>query len=207
MQKWLLLVLLALAVRAGWAHDPLIATFKLKAQLGQGALLEINLPQAGVHRAMVKQHPEVNFDSLDLTVYKEMVVRYLKAHIYMEANGQALVMGHGAIKLGSHQTNLLFYVENYPAQVQRLDLHIDAFAENGNQQSIFWWYTPQESVKVVLATRNNFRATLPQDARPQGPPPAAKANANARQALWLVGTVLLLIGLATYLVLRRKARG
>ena len=158
MQRMIIAVLLCLLSLTNLeAHNPLTAKFELRASLEEGALLYVYLTQVSVHYALRKQHPDLDFDQVNADEYKRMVVQYLRAHIVLVADNIPLELGYGAIKLGSHQTDLRFYIENYPGQVEKLEVHLNAFQENGHQQTVFWWYTPEESSKVVLSAENGFR--------------------------------------------------
>ncbi|MEM8939828.1 MAG: hypothetical protein AAGC64_10825 [Bacteroidota bacterium] len=139
------------------AHNPLTARFELKASLKEGALLHVYLTQLGVHNALVKQHPDVDFKSLELNAYKKLVVSYIRKHVCLKADEVNLELGYGAIKLGNHQTDLRFYVKKYPEKVKSLAVEIDAFKENGNQQTVFWWYTTEAATKVILSSENGFK--------------------------------------------------
>ena len=138
------------------AHNPLVSRFELKASLEQGALLDIYLTQAGVHNALEKTYPKLDFTKLSIEAYKKLVVKYIRAHTELIADGKTLTIGVGAIKLGNHETDLRFYIQNYPEKVKKLVVNIDAFKENENHQTIFWWYTPEKTDKVILSAKNDY---------------------------------------------------
>ncbi|MEM9679492.1 MAG: hypothetical protein AAF901_04140 [Bacteroidota bacterium] len=161
MSKILISVLLSLlSMSTSVAHNPLTSRFELRASLEEGAILDIYLTQAGLHSALVKQHPEVNLKDISLDSYKEMVVDYLKRHIHLSADCVPLEIGQGAIKLGNHQTDLKFHVPKYPQFLEQLDVKINAFEENGLHVNVFWWYTSEKSTKVILSRDNDFTSSF-----------------------------------------------
>ncbi|GEM_PF-3947296 len=147
-------------VFAVFAHNPLTSRVELHANFEKGALLDIYLTQAGVHNALTANYPDVAFGEMELDEYKGYIIRYLKERIQLVADGNLLEVGGGAIKLGTHQTDVKLYVTNYPDHAAQLEVKIDAFKENGHQQTVFWWYTPEETSKAVLSKNNDFRASF-----------------------------------------------
>lgn len=142
------------------AHNPITSKFELRASLEEGALLNIYLTQAGVHKALTKKYPEMPFEKMPLDEYKELIVSYVKEHTHLIADGVPLQIGEGRIKLTNHQTDLQFHLKNYSNSVEKLEVKVDAFQENKNQQTVFWWLTPNKSGKLSLAAHNNFKGTL-----------------------------------------------
>jgi len=138
-----------------YAHDPLTSRFELHSNFSSGAVMRIYLTQAGVHRTLQKEYPGSDLENKE--AYEKMIISYLKDHINMEADGLRLELNAGAIKLGSHETSVVFLVKNYPESVKKLNVNIDAFKENGHHQTVFWWYTPQGKSRFVLSKRNDFQ--------------------------------------------------
>lgn len=153
---FLSLVLLLLGLSQLYAHDPLTSRFELHSNFNNGAVMRIYLTQAGVHRTLQKEHPGSDLENKE--AYEQMIISYLKDHINIDADGLPLELNSGAIKLGSHETSVVFLVKNYPQSVKKLNVNIDAFKENGHHQTVFWWYTPGEKSRFVLSKRNNFQA-------------------------------------------------
>ncbi len=142
------------------AHDPYSARFELHANIKEGALLQIYLTQAGVHEALTHEHPGIEFSSLDPDNYKEMIVAYIKEHTHILGDGTKMEFGIGAIKLGSHETQVKLHLKNYPNKVEKLEIEIDAFSQNSRHHTVFWWYTPEESFRVILSAENQFNSIL-----------------------------------------------
>ena len=141
---------------SSFSHNPLTSRFELRASLDKGALLNVYLTQSGVHSALLKKHPSINFPELSSSDYKSLLFKYIKSKVVIFADGEKLNLRYGAIKLGKHQTDMKFFIDNYPNKVQRLEVNIDAFKENGKQYSVFLWYAENKSSKVILSHKNNF---------------------------------------------------
>ena len=136
------------------------AKVELNTKLAEGGLLNIYLSQVGLHEALVKNFDQTDFSNISQTVYKKMVVQYIKSHIHITADGMPLRIGEGAIKLGNHQTDLRFVINRIPQNIQSLDAKIDIGKENGNHHTVFWWLQKDGSRKVVLSQRNQFQSVL-----------------------------------------------
>lgn len=147
------------------AHDPFSARFELHTNHKEGALLHIYLSQVSVHKTLIGVHPQVDFEKVEADQYKEMVVAYLKDHITIHGDGIEMNIGVGAIRLGSHQTELKFHLKNYPDHVERLEVAIDAFGESKRQHSVFWWYTSEKSSRLVLSSVNGFSGKMEHETR------------------------------------------
>lgn len=142
------------------AHNPLTAKVELNTNLEGGGLLNIFLSQAGLNEALLKSANQTDFSTISQVAYKKMAVQYIKNHIEIIADGQPLVIGEGAIKLGSHQTDLRFLINRVPQNIQTLAAKIDIGKENGNHHTVFWWLQKDGSRKVVLSERNDFKSVL-----------------------------------------------
>ncbi|MBT8191121.1 MAG: hypothetical protein HKO89_00470 [Saprospiraceae bacterium] len=162
MMKYILLVVsIFLLCFNVMGHNPLTAKIELKATNERGAVLGIYLSQTGLHQALIKKYDEVDFESMAVHDYKELIVKYMKEHVELKADKQPLTIGEGGISLGNHQTDLKFFIDNYPGQTRSLDIHINAFEENDNHHTVFWWKRPDGKSKVILSKKaNDFRAIL-----------------------------------------------
>lgn len=201
--KTILTIFMVMWMCAGYAHNPLTSRVELHGNMEEGALLDIYLTQAGVHQALKSTYPDLDFTNMELDRYKELIVDYLKGHIHLMADDVPLVIGSGAIKLGNHQTEIKLYVKNYPSEIQKLDVRIDAFRENGHQQTIFWWYTPLQTSKIVLSPRNEFRASFG-DPIFSGFVPEVAAYSSY---LYGIGALTLVLAGIVMVLIRRKTTG
>ena len=119
-----------------FAHNPSQSSLKLSIY-EQSGILEINLAEYGVEQALLKKYPDLDLKSIVLKDYKELIINYLKENINIAVNGQQLKIGKGAIKLGGHQTDLKFQIDNIPQDPQYVDVYAPCFKENEKQQNFF----------------------------------------------------------------------
>ena len=160
MKNLLLIIVLAFISWNANAHNPLTAKVELNTSVAGGGLLHIYLAQAGLDQALIKYNDQTDFSTISEIDYKKLAVQYIKSHIDITANGIPLVIGEGGIKLGSHQTDFKFAMNQVPQNIQSLHAKIDLGKENGNHHTIFWWKQKEGSRKVVLSQRNKFQSTL-----------------------------------------------
>jgi len=185
------ILLLLFGIQTAEAHNPLTARFDLVVPSNNDVVtLKLYLTQLGVHKALEKQYPEINFEDVEVSDYKRMVIDYLRLHIFLKADDVILELGTSAIKLGHHETDVIFFIKNYPNKVITLDVAIDAFSENGNQQSVFRWITQEKDAKVVLSHRNEFSMVL-----------GKKKNINTSNfsfSIWVFLVLIPLISIVTF---------
>ena len=139
------------------AHNPLQSSLKLSIY-EQSGILEVNLAQYGVEQALVKKYPDLNLKSTTPKDFKELLINYLKENILISVNGQQLKIGKGAIKLGNHQTDLKFQLDNIPEDPKCMDVDIHCFQENEKQQNFFKIAYKGLNVREKLTKENDFKA-------------------------------------------------
>ena len=185
MKLFLLIIVIVLAPASAMTHNPLTAKFELDV-LKEGALLNISTSQTGLHQALIKYYPKIDFSTISVRDYKKLTVAYLKKHLFLTTGDTILKIGKGGIKLGSHQTDLKFLIENYPKNVENLEVKIDAFRENENHHSVFWWNKISGRSKVVLSEKNDFQSAF------QGVEQVMLNASMPTNGLWLLGLTSLL---------------
>lgn len=194
MRNIFLIVAIALVHSSAMAHNPLTAKFELNAALQEGAILNIYLSQTGLHQALIKYYEQTDFATISANEYKKLAVQYLKKHIAITADTELLKIGEGGIKLGSHQTDLKFLIENYPSEVNDLEVNISAFNGNENHHSVFWWKRKDAKTKIILSAKNDFRGALKSTGQT-----AMGAAVSNRNDLWLgLGVSVLFIVLFVF---------
>lgn len=140
------------------AHNPLSAKFYLKIDQ-EASTLTINLSQGGVHALMKKIYGD-KVNEMKADEYKKALVQYVKSNCNISFAGQPITLKQGGIKLGSHQTDLKFLVDA-PTQTEGdLKVHIPAFSENGNHQTIFVYDLKDLKDKVILSSKNGYRGEV-----------------------------------------------
>lgn len=140
-----------------WAHNPSQSslTFSIYAQTG---FLELSLAQYGIEQALVKKYPDLDLKVIEQKDFKELLVEYLKETIMISANGQPLKIGRGVIKLGNHQTDLKFQVDNIPEELNMIEVDAHCFHENKNHQNFFTLIYKDLNARDKLSQENNFKS-------------------------------------------------
>ena len=142
------------------AHNAEIATFTIH-QKGAMYMLKIDLAQLGVDGAMAQLHPDLDLENIDLNIYKELIIKYLKQSISISSiNGEKIKLGEGGIKLGAHQTSLKFVLEGFPKVANGLEVTIDSFSKNANQNNILRLLINGEKRKYFLKKTNDFSTNI-----------------------------------------------
>jgi len=140
-----------------FAHNPMQSSLKLSIY-EQSGILEVNLAQYGVEQALIKKYPDLDLKSINPTDFKELLINYLKENIAITIDDQQLKIGKGAIKLGSHQTDLRFQLERIPAHPNCVIVDAHCFQENDHQQNFFRVAYQELEVRKILTQENNFKS-------------------------------------------------
>lgn len=155
-------------------HNPLSARYYL--ETGDNAsILSINLSQQGVNQILSKQYSKEVLQNMDQKRYKEVIVDYIKKHFYLTVNKERIQLKEGGIRLGSHQTDLKFVLPPLAEEMEELDIHIPAFKENKQHQTIFAYDISGKVDKVILSINNDYQATV-----------SLTEQQNSQNWLWVV---------------------
>lgn len=193
MKNIFLIVAIALVYSSAMAHNPLTAKFELNTNLQKGAILNVYTSQTGVHQALIKYYTQIDFTAITENEYKVLVVEYIKKHLSIKADDTPLIIGEGGIKLGNHQTDLKFLIENYPNKVSSLQVILNAFEENENHHSVFWWKTKEGKSKVILSAKNGFQGTI-NYGQDDNSVLVSKHEINNLHIILLISSFILLLG-------------
>ncbi|MCB4807713.1 hypothetical protein LG651_05580 [Tamlana sp. 62-3] len=142
-----------------FAHNPYQSSLKLHVLEHEG-WLAISLSQYGIEQALVKKYPELDLKAVDLTEFKELLIKYLRETIAISINGEALKIGKGAIKLGNHQSDLKFKINYLPANPNIIKVTAPCFEENQNQINFFQIVYKDSHVREKLTKDNAFSASF-----------------------------------------------
>lgn len=142
-----------------FAHNPLQASLKFSIH-EQVGILEVALAQYGIEQALVKKYPDLDLQSIDLKDFKELLINDLKETIIISVNGQPVNIGKGVIKLGSHQTDLKFQVNNIPENPQYVEVDAHCFQENEKHQNFFTVVYKGMKARAKLNHENNFTSAF-----------------------------------------------
>ncbi|MFK7799244.1 MAG: DUF6702 family protein [Aureispira sp.] len=192
MNKLRLIFLLILAPVFLFAHNPLSAKYYL--EHGQkGTFINIYLSQDGVNQAMIQQYGEEMLQQQSPLAFKQLIVDYIKDNFELAVNGQVVALREGGIKLGNHQTDLKFLLEPFDSNVQELSIHIPAFQENAQHQTIFSYNINHHIDKVILSKENNYQAVVI-----IGPPNALHTT------WWMIGAGIVTLLLILLFILKKR---
>lgn len=139
------------------AHNPQQASLKLIIQ-EKGTFIDIGLSQYGIEQALLKKYPDLELGSIEPNAFKELLITYLKQSIRLSVNGRPLPLGTGVIKLGSHQTNLKFVVDDFPENIEYLDIVAPCFQENENQFNFFTVVLNDKNARAKLTKQNGYKS-------------------------------------------------
>jgi hypothetical protein len=71
-----------------------------------------------------------------------------------------ITLDEGGVKLGNHQTDLKFVVPPIPEKIEKILVHIPAFQENENHQTIFAFKTKRKSRYKILSPQNDYQSEI-----------------------------------------------
>ena len=160
MKKLVLSILFVLlSYSSAMAHNPLSAVYylELKDHLG---ILSISVSQDGLNEALIKQHPLEDFTTITTIKYKELAVQYIKDNFDLRLNNCEYPINDGGIKLGNHQTDFKFILDDLPKAISTIIISINAFRENEQHQTIFSVALATLKNKVILNEDNDYTAKL-----------------------------------------------
>lgn len=140
-----------------FAHNPQQASFQLMVT-DELSYLNITLSQYGVEQALMKKYSDLDIKTIAPKDFKELIINYLKQNIHLSVNGKPLKIGSGIIKLGNHQTDLKFKIEDVPKVFNEMEVNIPCFQENENQSNFFTVIYKDRSKRVKLTKKNHFKA-------------------------------------------------
>jgi len=139
------------------AHNPNLASIKLIIQ-EKGAFLDLNMSQYGIEQVLLKNNPNLDLKTISQIELKELIIDEVKKHIQLSANGEIISLGTGVIKLGSHETNLKFVINNLPEVIRYIDVKANCFQENKNQINFFTVLYQDKNARAKLFKKNNYKS-------------------------------------------------
>ena len=139
-----------------FAHNPQQSSLKLIIFENNG-FLNISLSQYGIEQALIKKYPNLDLSSVEPNDFKELLIKYLKEHIILSVDGHQLKIGKGVIKLGNHQTDLKFEINNFPENPKSMNADVSCFQENERQNNFFTILYKGLTTRAKLEKNNNFK--------------------------------------------------
>lgn len=181
-----------------YAHSPNLATFQLK-QYNDVWMLEGSFAFVGLDEALKKSDQHRDYSQLDLADYKSEVMGYIRSHINLSnADGSSVTLGDGGIKLGDHQTDVRFVIEDDHFDPMQLTIKISCMSENANQQNVFLFPKNLNRAHQVLSAQNNFTFD------PENQDETVLINASALSTRAVIPVVLFLTIVSTLWWVKRR---
>ncbi len=151
--------ILMCAALTGRTHNPQLATFFIRNLEGVW-VIEGSFPQHGLHEALREAYENIQIDSLGPPEYKNLLIDYIKGHILIETeDNREIVLGEGGLRLGNHQTDVRFVLENLPESPQDLKVKIGCLQENDHHTNILR-VPALGNEQFILNEDNSFTAEL-----------------------------------------------
>ncbi len=159
LMKQFILFLFLISPLIIFGHNPLSARYSLKAGV-QASILNINLSQVGINQLLLKKYGVNKLNQINSIELKELIVDYIKNNFHFSINEKAIPLKNGGIRLGNHQTDLRFMLPAIANDVEDFFVHIPAFQENNNHQTIFSYQLSGKQNRVILGKKNNYQASV-----------------------------------------------
>jgi len=154
------------------AHDTNFAFIKIIRLPSNVWSFELNTPLYELDRSMRQFNAERSRDLKDLTVgtprYKELIVEYVRTTFMLDHvalnDSKSLSskpnLGPGRIKLGNHESVLIFTIENMPAAPRELTLRLPFMANNAGQHNILWLIDSLRTQRHIFNEDNHFTVSV-----------------------------------------------
>lgn len=123
-------------------------------------LLHANISQYGAEQALVKSYPNIDLATIDPNKFKELLVRHFKDSVHISINGEQVALGKGAIKLGAHDTKLMFRINSDAKEPHTVEVIADCFKENEGQFNFFTVVYKDLHARAKLTKANHFTASF-----------------------------------------------
>jgi len=138
------------------AHNAEVSTYAVRRRGGLWTL-QVSLATAGLDHALAQRLGQAPRTQLR---YKTETVRLVREGMHLVLNDQPTALGIGGIKLGGHQTDLVFSLPTAPQQITSLlGTRITAGQEVPNQHNVLRIVRAEGLEQWVLAARNRFTLT------------------------------------------------
>lgn len=140
------------------AHATDIATYVVIERQGVW-VVQVSLASAGLSRALSKRLGKPSGD-LTEAAYKQATVDAIRGGLHLVVDGKPARLGGGGVKLGGHQTDLLFALPDLAtAPTSLLGSRIDGLREISNQHNVLRLVRGELRAQWILARRNGFTLT------------------------------------------------
>lgn len=155
--KFIIACLFVLFQSQLYAHNPNQASIKLIIQ-EKGAFVDFNMSQYGIEQVLLKKNPNLDLKTISKKELQQLIINEVKGQIQLTSNDKAFDLGTGVIKLGSHETNLKFLIEDLPENIEFIDVKAYCFQENENQVNFFTILYKEKNARAKLFKKNNYQS-------------------------------------------------
>lgn len=161
MKRLSLIVVVLMVCAKVMAHNPQIVTYTIRNQYNVW-FIEASFPQVSVQNALNNKYGEDMVSNYDQTTYRNKVVEIFRGAIQLKANNRQLILGNAAIKLGSHQTDVKFIIENFPGLSEEFNLiaEIESLPFNESQQNVVRVMAQNKMERQILSKANGYRGSF-----------------------------------------------
>lgn len=153
--RLLVLCMLMLATISVHAHNPHTTSVVISPVNGVYSMHYV-ISQEGANYALAENYSGQDLKSLSSDEYKEKYIDYIKEHVQLNIDGKLIPLGSGGIKLGNHQTDVRFLLPDYPADYKTVEMTLDLFRQNENQNTVVRFIEGDKSFRKVLNAKNGF---------------------------------------------------
>lgn len=158
--KALLVLSLSVVSLFEFDHDPNLATVTIKKEKGVW-FFTISCAQAGLHQAVITNYPELKNTPITDKTYKEAVVDYLKKTVELTANDfREVTLGKGGVRLGSHQSDMKFELQNMPDDIRQFKIVVRSMNENVHHVNLVKIYSEEGPRTLFLNSANKFEESI-----------------------------------------------
>lgn len=120
---------------------------------------DLSFPRAAADYALM-DYLALSTGSLTEEEFKKELIAYIKKHINLRIDGKDYLLGIGGIKLGNHQSNVRFFIPEWPNEYESLELQISLFKENKDQHTKIKIVEGSYEVQKILHHSNNYKVSL-----------------------------------------------
>ncbi len=194
LKKYILLMTLAMITFMANAHNP-NSTFVVFSPNNGIWTAHFMIAQEGANISLAEFYKGQNLSELPLDQYKKKYIDYIKSKFRLEIDGKNIPLSSGGIKLGNHQTDIRFLLNEFPQNYEKVYLKMPLFEENEYQNTIVRFLEGSKKFRKVLKPGNNFEMDfVHQNNQYLG---AHEEEVNLKYPIFIGGFILLL-GLAAW---------
>lgn len=154
MRRWITSLLIVISPLLAFGHSHYITTYSIQ-RVDKLWVLKVNIAQESLNKCLPGYFDGIGFEELTSSEYSAYAAKYFQDNICLTANeNEHFRLGEAAVKIGQHQTNMIFELSHMPEDIETLAMEIYCFAKIPNQQHI---------VKVISDKPHSYVASKKND--------------------------------------------